>query len=145
MIFQLVYESTAAEPFYSAELLALLEKSRRNNERTGITGMLLYHNGRFLQLLEGLQDHVLERFAVIAADPRHKWVSLVMSGPNAERDFPDWKMGFRDLARARPPEEGWTDFLEIEESQRPFPAGSEFIRNIFLEFKDRCDSTSAWK
>ena len=143
MIFQLVYESTATEPFYSAELRALLTKSRTNNARDDITGMLLYHEGRFLQLLEGRQESVLACFEVIAADPRHKWVSLVMSGPNAGRDFPDWTMGFRDLDRARPPKTGWTDYLEIDQDEKPFPAASSAIRNIFLEFKTRDEAGSA--
>ena len=137
MIFQLAYESTAVQKFYAKELLELLAKSRARNAETGISGMLLYHEGRFLQLLEGPQEIVLERFERIAADERHKWVSTVMRGPSAERDFPDWSMGFRDLERAKPPAEGWTEFLTLSEEERPFPAGSSYIRNIFLAFKNR--------
>lgn len=103
MIFQLVYQSTATWFLSPDELLAILERSRANNARLQISGMLLYHGGRFLQLLEGDEAQVRERYEVIAADERHKWVSLVMTGPNGARDFPDWMMGFRDLDQSTAP------------------------------------------
>ena len=137
MIFQLVYQSTATWFPSTDELLALLERCRVNNARLQITGMLLYHGGRFLQLLEGDEAPVRERYEVIAADERHKWISLVMTGPNATRDFPDWTMGFRDLDQDAPPPEGWTTFLDCSDLPEDFLATSQFVRNIFLTFRDR--------
>ena len=137
MIFQLVYQSTAAWFPSTEELLALLERSRANNARLQITGMLLYHEGHFLQLLEGDEAPVRELYQVIAADERHKWVSLVMTGPNGTRDFPDWTMGFRDLDQSAAPPDGWTAFLDCSDLSKDFLATSQFVRNIFLTFRDR--------
>lgn len=137
MIFQLVYQSTAARHFTAVELLELLALSRAKNARLQITGMLLYHEGRFLQLLEGGETEARQLYATIAQDQRHKWVALVMTGPSAERDFPDWTMGFRDLEQSKPPAEGWTSFLDCSGLPTSLPARTSYIRNIFLAFRDR--------
>lgn len=136
MIFQLVYRSTATGYLTSEELLFMLERSRANNERYQITGLLLYHEGQFLQLLEGDEAAVRERYDVIAPDQRHKWVSLIMTGPNGSRDFPDWSMGFRDLGRHPQPAEGWSTFLDCSNLPADFIASSRYVRNIFLAFRD---------
>ncbi len=135
MIFQLVYKSTATEYLTPEELLFMLERSRANNDHRKITGLLLFHEGQFLQLLEGEEAAVRERYEVIAADRRHKWVSLIMTGPNGSRDFPDWTMGFRDLGRQRPPSEGWSSFLDCSDLPENFIASSRYVRNIFLAFR----------
>jgi Sensors of blue-light using FAD len=49
---QLVYVSSSVKPFCDNELLQLLERCRRNNDKLGITGMLLYKNGDFMQALD---------------------------------------------------------------------------------------------
>jgi hypothetical protein len=71
VIVSLTYMSTASTPFDSTQIAALLQQSRENNERRGLTGMLLFKNGRFMQVLEGAEKDVRERYAVIAADSRH--------------------------------------------------------------------------
>lgn len=137
MIFQLVYQSTATRYLGSEDLLGILERSRINNARFEITGMLLFHGGQFLQLLEGDEAAVRERYEIIARDSRHKRVSLVMTGPNGERDFPDWTMGFRDLGRSAEPAEGWNTFLASTELPTNLATASSYIRDVFLAFRER--------
>ena len=55
-VFQLVYASRAAQPFTDAELVELLTRSRQKNDRLDVTGMLLYHDGSFIQALEGNRE-----------------------------------------------------------------------------------------
>jgi hypothetical protein len=95
-MFALVYVSTAARPFSSAELERLLRTSRENNARLGITGMLLYEGGTFIQQLEGEEAVVRGLFQTIRDDTRHRDVTLIHAGP-AERRFSEWTMGYRDL------------------------------------------------
>ena len=52
-MFYLIYVSSAIKLMHDDELLLLLEKARENNSRLGITGMLLYKEGNFMQMLEG--------------------------------------------------------------------------------------------
>ena len=64
-MYRLVYLSAAKTLFSKAELLDLLVKAREKNHRRGLTGILLYRNGDFLQLLEGEKTVVEEIFATI--------------------------------------------------------------------------------
>ena len=52
-MFHLVYVSSAVRPFSKSELVELLNVTRDNNSRLGVTGMLLYRDGNFMQVLEG--------------------------------------------------------------------------------------------
>ncbi len=96
--FALVYTSTATHPMSSDELRILLDQCRRHNAETGITGMLLYRDERFMQLLEGEEETVRAIVDRIEADPRHTDVATLWSAWNDQRTFADWSMGFRDLS-----------------------------------------------
>jgi hypothetical protein len=97
-MFRILYLSAARRPFSKIELLALLEKSRQNNARLGITGILLYRDGDFLQLLEGEESAVRSLYHRISADPRHGSVRTLVEDTCEQRLFEDWSMAFRDLA-----------------------------------------------
>lgn len=97
-MYRLVYVSAATIPFSKADLLALLSKAREKNDACGITGMLLYKDGDFLQLIEGQQSAVKSLFGIIKSDPRHSGTIVVEEEETAERLFESWSMGFRDLS-----------------------------------------------
>jgi hypothetical protein len=96
-MYYLSYASMAVTAFDSAALQELLITSRGNNLQLGITGMLLYRDGEFMQVLEGEQAAVQTLYARIARDPRHHRTTTILEGPTDARHFPDWSMGFRDL------------------------------------------------
>ncbi len=96
-VFQLVYRSTATVPFADADLTALLQQARHRNADERLTGLLLYHDGKFVQVLEGPVPAIDEVFSRIAADSRHTAVHLLAYGPVERRLFPDWSMGFAPL------------------------------------------------
>jgi len=138
-MFSLVYVSIACVPFSNPQLIDLLEKSRVNNEALGITGMLLYKGGRFLQAMEGEEDSVKFLQAKIADDTRHRDLTVLLEGPIAHREFPDWSMGFANLNL---PEilsiPGYTPFLNTplaREHFASFPAASKEL--LFLFKKSR--------
>jgi len=96
-LYQVVYTSTATEPFSKPALMELLKGSVRRNTRAGITGLLLYQNGSFMQALEGEKTALMELFEKISHDPRHHHVIRLIQGPIPERNFPGSAMAFRDL------------------------------------------------
>lgn len=96
-MYSLVYVSAAVIPFSNVQLIELLQKSRENNEGLGITGMLLYKEGNFMQVLEGEEDSVLSLKARIAADSRHRGMAILRAGAIRHREFSDWSMGFSNL------------------------------------------------
>lgn len=108
-----VYVSRSSYPFTDDDLANLLMTSRSNNARLGITGMLLHREGRFIQVLEGPEEAVRERLAVIARDPRHTAVHTIVDELVEDRLFPAWTMGYRavtdDLATVLP---GYADVFD---------------------------------
>ncbi|NOT84128.1 MAG: BLUF domain-containing protein [Methylococcaceae bacterium] len=93
----LVYASLATQKFTDDQLLSLLKKARDNNERLDITGMLLYRDGFFMQVLEGDLDDIEELFDVIADDSRHSDIIVVYKKPIKQRSFAKWTMGFNKI------------------------------------------------
>jgi hypothetical protein len=92
--YSIVYVSTAIADFGEADLLQLLKQAHGFNERAGITGVLMYGGGRFVQVLEGCPAAVRSLYARIAADPRHGRLEVLADGPVARRDFNGWHMSF---------------------------------------------------
>ena len=65
------------KPMSNDALKELLHVSRANNERNRITGMLLYKNGHFMQVIEGEEARVTELMNIIKKDIRHKNVDIL--------------------------------------------------------------------
>jgi hypothetical protein len=91
---QLLYVSNTAQHVGVGELDDILTASRRNNALLGITGLLLFIDGGFLQMLEGEERAVRELYARVAADPRHINPQLMLDREVPVRAFPEWSMGF---------------------------------------------------
>jgi hypothetical protein len=109
---QLVYVSTADAPFTPAQLHDLLSVARANNARVGVTGMLLYHDGNFIQALEGPRAAVAALQERIALDPRHHGMLLLYHTRIETRSFAEWSMGFVDPTRSGAvTPEGFSSFL----------------------------------
>ena len=108
------------------------------NSATAITGMLLYKDGNFMQVLEGEEEAVRRVYARIGHDPRHRGLLTLLAGTQDERQFPDWSMGFEyqeaDEAAAAP---GFTDYLDA--SRALAASAQEFGRaGVFHRvFRDR--------
>lgn len=92
-LFQLVYESTETDAMTEADLRDLLLSAREKNDDLGVTGLLLYAHGRFLQVLEGPEATVRDLYATIRDDSRHTNVEILLTTSTTERTFPDWEMG----------------------------------------------------
>ncbi len=94
MLYELLYTSVARREWSFNELIKLIEKSREKNLRLNITGLLVYHNREFMQILEGEKETVLELYDTIANDQRHTAVRIFWEHPISERGFSNWAMGF---------------------------------------------------
>ena len=94
MLYTLVYVSKSQKLLDLNGLNDLLGIVQQKNAKAGITGILLYDSGEFLQILEGEEATVLKSFDRIASDTRHDGVAIITQGPIAKRVFSDWKMGF---------------------------------------------------
>lgn len=93
----LIYASYATRDWTDQELFDLLSISRLRNAHLGITGLLVYAQRRFLQIIEGDQSQVLELYESIKDHPGHKNAQVLLDDEVDERLFPDWSMGFERL------------------------------------------------
>jgi Sensors of blue-light using FAD len=113
---QIIYTSTANEEFSTANLKGPLLGARTRNRTLGVSGMLVFHDGTFLQALEGEQRAVNEIFASIRSDRRHRDIDVLHRGPGFDqRVFGDWSMGFADFTGAADILKG---FLRLNEQLR---------------------------
>lgn len=92
-----IYASAATAPLNRDELQALLARSRQSNAAAGLSGLLLYDDGSFFQVLEGPAGVVDALYARIEADLRHDHVTQIIREPIHRRAFGEWSMGFQDL------------------------------------------------
>ncbi|QMU27819.1 BLUF domain-containing protein [Adhaeribacter radiodurans] len=93
-----VYLSTAAQLMSDEELKKILLVSNANNRDLGVTGMLLYHEGSIVQVIEGEEQTIKKLYAKIANDPRHRGIIKLSEGKLDQRNFPEWSMGFRTVS-----------------------------------------------
>lgn len=72
----------------------ILNKSKSNNKKNDITGILVFSGDYFLQVLEGGRTSVSQTFSNIAKDPRHENLVLIDFSAIDERMFGRWSMGY---------------------------------------------------
>jgi len=87
------------KPSADTDIGCLLQQARVNNRQCGISGLLLYTEGSFFQVLEGPAETVDRLFNAISNDRRHMNITVIMREPISKRDFKDWSMGFSDISR----------------------------------------------
>jgi blue light- and temperature-responsive anti-repressor len=78
----------------------IIAVSVRNNRKVGVTGLLLVHEGWFVQALEGAAEAVMTTYGRILRDPRHLEPTVLAAGPVDDRAFADWNMCARRLSAA---------------------------------------------
>ena len=134
-MFYLIYVSSAIKLMHDDELLLLLEKARENNSRLGITGMLLYKEGNFMQMLEGEKKTVLELYDAIKKDERHKDIVTIVSGDIKERNFENWTMGFYDMNKAGDFPR-YDDYIKENLTLQSFQDDSQFAYSFMTQFNE---------
>lgn len=96
-MYELIYTSAAKRLLTPPELAEILKRARANNASLGISGILLYHEGSFFQILEGDESKVKALFDTIRDDQRHWRILVLREGPIQTRRFGEWSMGFVSL------------------------------------------------
>ncbi len=135
-IHQLVYISAAKHEFSEEELQDLLVKARDNNQKLGISGMLLFHQGSFIQALEGPKKDVESLYEKIGEDQRHTETKVLFRGDLDERDFDGWSMGFyRSNQSSQENLEGFHRFLKTG-FRREVKENKSLARKALLQFRE---------
>ena len=99
MLVRLLYVSRALDPNATAATDSILAVAREHNMANGITGILCYGGGIYLQAIEGGRNQVNNLYAQIVSDKRHTDVVLLNYEEIAERRFGGWTMGQVNLSK----------------------------------------------
>ncbi len=131
---QLVYSSIASRDFSNQELKDLLVSARTKNTSLDITGMLLFRQACFIQVLEGPPNHVEQIYREIIADQRHSNVTTLYESLVTHRSFADWAMAFNADENDRV--EGLSDFLHPYRSndEQQIPEGA--VKKLLRRFRE---------
>lgn len=97
MLYQLIYTSYATDALTRPVLNEIAEFSRQRNEASGITGVMLFHDGSILQVLEGEKDVVEALYAKIEKDSRHIQTMVLLRRETEIREFQGWRIGFKHI------------------------------------------------
>lgn len=94
-----LYTSFARDGVTEADIRDVLRVSVKKNAQLGVTGVLVYGDGLFLQVLEGPDSSVRTLLRTIAADPRNHGMRMVIEETITRRHFPEWAMAYGRLDR----------------------------------------------
>ena len=126
----LIYLSQATRLLSAKALTCLLDQARLTNEWQHLTGVLVYGNKRFIQLLEGEPAVPEQAYARISRDPRHQHLCRVADYPITDRQFADWPIAFQALSPAQFIH--LAGYLAPTKSRQPFP-GYGSGASLFVE------------
>jgi hypothetical protein len=101
-VFQLSYMSKSNEPFTNDKLEEMLIHARQKNARLGISGLLIYNKGVFLQLLEGEEAPTSQLYDTIRQDSRHHDVHAFFENYTPKRMFENWSMAYQNTDLYQP-------------------------------------------
>ena len=135
-IFHVIYVSTATNQLSSEQLRDLLSFSRHRNNSLGLTGLLLYARNRFMQVLEGPEEAVKEVIDSIRRDCRHKNMDILRYEKKEARNFPDWRMGFRNFIDEMEDLSVVSRFLEPDFDTTVFKDDSSEAYHLLLAFRN---------
>ncbi len=91
-------ESTGDASHISNTLTDINNIARQRNPELGITGVLFYQSGRFLQVIEGKQNHLETLMGSIEQDSRHENIERLIDEPTQQRGFSQWNMDTFNLS-----------------------------------------------
>ena len=100
MLSQLVYVSNRKQNCSAEEIEKILESCKKNNPPLDITGVLLYSDTKFIQLVEGEAKVIMALYEKIKKDHRHSNAIMISYNPINGKSFPSWHMAKRDISRS---------------------------------------------
>jgi hypothetical protein len=134
-MFYLLHVIFAIRLMDNDELLTLHQLSQKNNEKSEITGMLLYQEDNFMQMIEGNKAGVLELYDKVAMDKRHKDMYKIMSGQINKRNFNDWSMGFCNINETGH-HSNYEAFIQENIRLRTFEHDSQSAYDFIVKFNE---------
>ena len=131
---QIVYSSLATKKMLKSDLYVILRQARLNNEKSGVTGILIFSDGHFFQVLEGKENIVADLYKKISADKRHSDIQLLLEDELENRTFPNWGMAYatpsaREIANWA----GLRNAITLDDTLNLLCSEKDRVRNLLLK------------
>jgi hypothetical protein len=130
----ILYVSAATQLLSAAQMQRLLDSARARNVQQGVTGVLLYSDGNFMQYLEGPNVGLSKIYKVISNSSQHHGMIELLREPLPAREFAEFPMAFRAVGMADMPtvDSANTSVLRrLAESQNPNSAARRLITKFW--------------
>ncbi|WP_372645401.1 BLUF domain-containing protein [Ancylomarina sp.] len=135
-LIHIVYLSYSVKELSESELNSLLATIRRKNEVQNITGLLLYNDEAFIQVIEGNRETIHQIFDLISKDSRHSNIVKLLEEPITKRAFPDWSMGFRKIDKEQNLQlPGFSDFMHTDKSTVSMKGITKEVMHLLNSFR----------
>jgi len=131
----ILYLSQVRTPLSEDDLTSLLETSRVRNRGRNITGLLLYSERQFMQLLEGEEGDVARLYATLAQDPRHTGLVKLADKPIPHRSYTEWSMAFAAVSPERFAHlSGYLGLAQVQFTSATFSVADSALLQLAKEF-----------
>ncbi|WP_412560429.1 BLUF domain-containing protein [Winogradskyella sp. MIT101101] len=98
MYYSVIYQSKSQSHFAPMDIELMLMKAKRKNKRLKITGCIVYGDNKFIQLIQGPKDAIIDLYKEIKADKRHFKVTTLLEQSTEQKIWSDWSMAMLDFS-----------------------------------------------
>ncbi|WP_026837742.1 BLUF domain-containing protein [Gillisia sp. JM1] len=133
MRYAISYVSSVNSNLTEDDILKVLKYTRNWNNDNGITGILLYSDGNFFQVLEGEKDLLKSLLSRIEKDERHYNVMVIFEKEVSETKFDDYQSDFISLDSRFQSRNLALYFSQIEKLNPKIQSSVRYILNNFAE------------
>jgi len=135
-LIHIVYLSVSARKLAEKEQNELLTEIRRNNKILEVTGLLLYNDEFFTQVIEGAKNTIQNLHETIKKDSRHGNFVKLLEEPIENRAFPDWSMGYRKINTNEDSSlPGFSNFMNADQPTENMEGITEEVMHLLNSFR----------
>ncbi|TVZ27320.1 FAD-dependent sensor of blue light [Gillisia sp. Hel_I_86] len=133
MQYAISYVSSVNPSLTEEKIQQVLNYSRNRNNENGITGILLYSDGNFFQVLEGKKELLESLFSRVKTDKRHQNVMVIFEKEVSLPKFDMYQSNFISLNSRFPSENIALYFSHIDKLNPKIQSSVRYILNKFAE------------
>ena len=133
MRYAISYVSSVNSNLTEDDILKVLKYTRNWNNEHGITGILLYSDGNFFQVLEGEKELLKSLLSRIIKDERHTNVMVIFEKEVSETKFDDYQSDFISLDSCFQSKNIELYLSQIEKLNPKIHSSVRYILNNFAE------------
>ena len=98
MYYSIIYQSKGQEKFTFNDIELMLLKAKQKNKKLKITGCIVYANYKFIQLIQGPKQAIIDLYQDIKNDDRHYSVMTLLEKSSKEKLWSDWSMAMLNFS-----------------------------------------------